>query len=88
MPNKTPKKNYAYQKGRRKEYKIRNQLLKEGYEIVQRSAGSHSPIDVFAFHKERKELLLVQSKPDGYKEKKYEEYEWLNGNFKTKFEVR
>jgi Holliday junction resolvase len=81
-----PNKNYI--KGRRKEYKICKKLREEGYEIVQRSAGSHSPVDVFAINKETKVVLLVQAKPDGYKEKKYEEYNWLNGKFTVKFEIR
>jgi len=81
-------KNIKYIKGRRKEYKIRNELLKEGYDIVQRSAGSHSPIDVFAISKEKKEIILIQSKPENYSSKKYDEFEWLNGNFKVKFTIR
>jgi hypothetical protein len=83
--------NKHYVNGRYKEYKIRKELLKEGYDIAQRSAGSHSPIDIFAIHKERKEILLVQSKPDNFlksSEKKIlDEYDWLNGDFKVEFQV-
>jgi len=82
MPNRN------YEKGRRKEYKIRNELIEEGYDIAQRSAGSHSPIDVFAICKKTKTILLIQSKPDDYDKKEYEEYNWLNGKFKVKFELR
>jgi Holliday junction resolvase len=58
MPNKN------YLKGRRKEYAVCDKLKKEGFDIVQRSKGSHSPIDVFAINKETKEIKLVQVKPD------------------------
>lgn len=82
-----PNRNYV--RGRRKEYKIIQNLKKEGYEIAQRSAGSHSPIDVFAINLETKEILLIQAKPEGYKEKKYQEFEEkLNGKFTVKFEIR
>jgi len=82
MPNK------HYVKGRRKEYKIRKDLLEEGFDIVQRSAGSHSPIDVFAINNKTKEIIFVQSKPEGFNRKEYEQYNWLNNEFKVKFEVR
>ena len=81
-----PSKNYV--KGRNKEYSIRNKLLKEGFAIAQRTAGSHSPVDVFAIHKEKKLILLVQAKPEGYSSSKYDELEWLNGEFTVRFEVR
>ena len=81
-----PNKNYI--KGRRKEYNICTQLKKQGYIIAQRTAGSHSPIDVIAIHKEKMEILFVQSKPEGYKEKKYDQWLWMNGYFKVRFEIR
>ena len=60
--------NKAYQKGRRKEYKVCNELKEEGYDIAQRSAGSHSPIDVWAINKDKKE----------YSETKIESHVWNN----------
>ena len=81
-----PNKNYI--KGRRKEYKLCNEYKKRGYDIVQRTAGSHSPMDIIAIHKGLKIIKLIQSKPDGYKEKKYDQYKWLNGDFKVFFEIR
>tara|TARA_Y100000310_G_C20594702_1_gene769888 strand:- start:951 stop:1181 length:231 start_codon:yes stop_codon:yes gene_type:complete len=75
-------------KGRRKEYKIRKELLNEGFDIVQRSAGSKSPIDVFAINKDTNEILFIQAKPEGYSRKEYEQYMWLNNEFKVKFEIR
>ena len=80
--------NPNYVKGRRKEYKIRKELLNNGYDIVQRSAGSHSPIDVFAISKNLNEILLIQAKPEGYSSKDYEKWEWLNNDFKVRFEIR
>ena len=45
MPNKN------YLKGKAKEWRTCQKLKEEGFTIVQRSAGSHSPIDVFAINK-------------------------------------
>lgn len=80
--------NPNYVKGRRKEYKIRKELIDEGFDIVQRSAGSHSPIDVFAINKTTNEILLIQAKPEGFTSKEYEQYVWLNNEFKVRFEIR
>lgn len=51
-----------YTKGRRKEYKIVKDLKKSGFDIAQRTAGSHSPFDVIAIRKKDRKILLVQSK--------------------------
>ena len=85
-----PNKNYV--KGRRKEYKICAALKEAGYDIAQRSAGSHSPIDVFAIRKRDKKILLVQSKPDDMAAseimKLYKKYGSLSGtNWTVRFEV-
>lgn len=77
-----------YKKGVRKEYKICKELRDEGYNIVQRSAGSHSPIDIWAVDYEKKEILLVQSKLSGSSEKYKEEEKNLNGSFNVRFQVR
>lgn len=83
--------NKNYIKGRRKEYKIVKQYKDKGYKIVQRSAGSHSPIDVFAIDKETRTIKLIQAKPDSMsnnaKQKIIDENQWLNGLFKVVFEV-
>jgi Holliday junction resolvase len=85
MPNKN------YEKGRRKEYKIVKQYKDKGYEIVQRSAGSHSPIDVFAIDKSTRTIKLIQAKPNSMsnaaKQKIIDDCSWLNGLFKVIFEV-
>jgi Holliday junction resolvase len=51
--------NRAYNRGRAKEYKVMEMLRVEGW-IVGRSAGSHSPVDVFAA--KAGSVLLVQIK--------------------------
>lgn len=82
MPN--PK----YIKGRRKEYAIANYLKKRGWDIVQRSAGSKSPIDVWAVNKKLRRIKLIQVKPDKFDGSKIEEeLNWLNNVFRVEFEV-
>ena len=51
--------NRFYERGRAKEYRVMEMLRSEGW-VVGRSAGSHSPVDIFAA-KEGK-VLLVQVK--------------------------
>lgn len=51
----------AYRKGADREREIVNMFKKKGY-LSFRSAGSHSPIDVFALNPQTKEILLIQSK--------------------------
>ena len=81
-----PNKNYV--KGRRKEYKICNEFKDAGFDIVQRTAGSHSPIDVIAISRDTRTIFFIQSKPENHKLGKYEEEEWLNGEFKVEFVIR
>jgi len=85
MPNKN------YEKGRRKEYKIVKQYKDKGYDIAQRSAGSHSPIDVFAIDKKTRTIRLIQAKPNSMsttaKQKIIDQNKWLNGLFRVIFEV-
>ena len=84
--------NKNYKKGRRKEYAITEQLKKDGFEIAQRSAGSHSPIDVFAINKKTREIKFVQVKAGGIGDAEqtriYKEMDWLNkGKFEVSFEI-
>ena len=85
MPNKN------YLKGRRKEWKTCKELKEDGFIIAQRSAGSHSPIDVFAINKEKKLIKFIQCKPDNYVDDEImKEWGWINeeaNNFKVSFEV-
>lgn len=83
--------NKNYNNGRAKEYRIANKLKEQGYDIAQRSAGSHSPIDVFAIDIEKKIIRLIQAKPaslsDNKKKKIEEDNKGLNGAFMVLFEV-
>lgn len=83
-----PNKNYV--KGRAKEYKYVNMMRKKGF-IAQRSAGSHSPIDVFAINVKTKEIRLIQCKPDSLNshqaQKIREKNKEMNGVFKVSFSV-
>ncbi len=75
-----------YQKGRAKEYRIKQKLKKEGYYTI-RSAGSHSYFDLIAINKEKKEILLIQVKSN--KTKKIEEfYQKLNNEFSGQYTVK
>lgn len=84
-----PNKNYV--KGRAKEYKICKELRAAGYDIVQRTAGSHSPIDVIAINKKDRSILCVQAKPSNLPtsqvNKILKECEWLDGEFNIEFSV-
>jgi len=51
--------NRFYERGRAKEYRVMEMLKKDGW-VVGRSAGSHSPVDIFAAKEGR--VLLVQVK--------------------------
>ena len=85
-----PNKNYI--KGRNKEYKIVHDLISKGYDIAQRTAGSHSPIDVIGIHKDLKLISLIQAKPESMSEKDKialaEKYSWLNDEWVVIFEVK
>jgi Holliday junction resolvase len=80
-----------YHKGRNKEYRICKALRKKGYDIVQRSAGSHSPIDILAIRREDNRISLIQSKPNGMsdnsRDKLEKKHSWLNGKFDIEFVV-
>jgi len=83
--------NKNYEKGRRKEYKIVKEYRDKGFRICQRTAGSHSPIDVIAISEDLKEIHLIQAKPDNYAESKVkkliEQNINLNGEFRVVFKV-
>ena len=83
-----PNKNYV--KGRRKEYKTVHEMRDKGF-IAQRTAGSHSPVDVIAIHPEKKLIRLIQCKPDSMnahqQQKIRNENKKLNGMFDVKFSV-
>ena len=80
-----------YHKGRNREYKICEQLRKEGFDLVQRSASSKSPVDIWAVRFQDNKILLVQAKPknlsDNAKNKLLEDNSRLTGRFDVKFVV-
>lgn len=55
--------NKNYINGRAKEYRICKKLKESGYSLVQRTAGSHSEVDILAINTKTKEIKLIQSKP-------------------------
>lgn len=82
----------AYRKGVYKEYCIMDILLKKyKCDIVLRSAGSHSPIDVIGIRKKDKKIWVIQSKSKKMSEKTtkklQDEFKWLNDEFMCKFRV-
>ena len=83
--------NKNYNNGRAKEYRVVEQLKNEGFEIAQRSAGSHSPIDVFAINRLTKVIKFIQCKPASLSKNKKEKIEiensWLNNMFRVEFRV-
>jgi len=89
--------NQLYKKGRRKEYSICDKLKKEGWDIVQRTAGSNSPIDIIAIDIKTRVIKLIQSKriltedmgsvDEKQKEKIEGELRELNNVFRVEFEV-
>jgi len=83
--------NKNYRNGARKERKIANDLKAEGWDIAQRSAGSHSPVDVWAVNKKLKKIKCIQAKPDSMgkkaRERIEEEMSWLNNTFRVEFYV-
>jgi Holliday junction resolvase len=84
-----PNKNYI--KGRRYEYKTMEFLRSIGCDIVLRSAGSHSPIDVIGIDSDKRHIFFIQCKPKSMSENKKKSIsmplEWLNGQFSASFEV-
>ena len=85
MPNRN------YERGRRKEYKLKKLLESKG-NIVLRTAGSHGFADLISIDKENKVINFIQVKPDNFSKKEEEKlnyaYRWLWGDeFKAYFRV-
>ncbi len=84
-----PNKNYV--KGRRKEYGVCDKLKEEGFDIAQRSSGSHSPIDVFGIDIKNKVIRLIQVKAgllsSSEQQKIYEDNKDLKGMFEVEFDI-
>ena len=80
MPNK------AYLKGRKKEYKLVNELRGRGFDVI-RSAGSHGFADVVGVHRDDKKILFIQSKGDNIRKGEYKRLMEENKDIKGKFLV-
>jgi len=84
-----PNKNYV--NGRNKEYKVCKQLKENGFDIAQRSAGSHSPIDIFAINRLTRVVKFIQCKPDNFselnKKRIMEELGYLKDMWRVEFEL-
>jgi len=83
--------NANYRRGRAKEYRCCNKLKKEGFDLVQRTAGSHSEVDVLAIKIDTKEIKFIQCKPKSMgvkaKQRIIDRNKGLNGKFICSFEV-
>ena len=91
MPIRKPGSLNNYRRGRAKEYYNMNKMKKKGFDIVLRSAGSHSPIDILGINFKDKRIRFIQNKPRSMSEnakKKIEEANVkLNDEFICSFEV-
>ena len=82
-----------YEKGRRKEYQIKQQLEREGF-IVLRTAGQHGFADLIAISEDKGLIRFIQCKPNDFSETEtanlMAENDFLNNDsliWKTTFEV-
>lgn len=80
-----------YKRGRAKEYSTMKKLRECGYDIVFRSAGSHSPIDVIGINTSLQIIKFIQNKPKSMsqlnRDKILIENQKLNNEFLCTFEV-
>jgi hypothetical protein len=81
-----------YKRGRDKEYRIIKNLKRSNdWDIIQRTAGSHSPIDIIAISKLTRVIKFIQSKPESMpeteKNKIRSDLDYLNGGFRAEFEI-
>jgi Holliday junction resolvase len=83
--------NSNYIKGRKKEYRVMNEERKKG-NLVLRSAGSHSKIDIVCIDVRGRIIKFIQCKPDDTtdleKNKLELEMRKLNNVFRCEFVVR
>ena len=75
-----------YTKGRSREYALMKKLKGD---IIFRSAGSHSKVDIVCINKASKTITLIQAKPKSMshkaKQRLQDELNWLNDEFMVKF---
>lgn len=84
--------NRKYKKGYEKERRIVLYLKNNGFELAFRSAGSHSPVDVFGLNTGSRVIKLIQSKSDkmseSAKNKLLEELKRFEGQYMVVVEVK
>ena len=80
-----PNRNYV--KGRKKEYRIVKELREEEFDIVQRTAGSNSPVDIIAIKIKERKVLLVQSKSDSFSKSEEAKLMKQNTNLNGKYDL-
>lgn len=82
--------NRNYEKGRRKEYKLKKHFEKFGW-IILRTAGSHGFADLIMINRDSKQVRFVQVKPKNFSQKERvrleQKYKWLNDRFQCCFSV-
>jgi Holliday junction resolvase len=79
-----------YARGREKEYRIMRALHRQGFDVVVRSAGSHSCIDIVAIDSGKKIIKLIQSKlniKECTKKALLRDNAFLNGVYQVNFET-
>lgn len=78
--------NKNYRKGYEKERKIVNEARASGC-LAFRSAGSHSPIDVFILNPKTMKIDLIQCKPKSLSDNKKKEIEEAISKYQGTYEV-
>ena len=88
---KKKKGNRNYLRGRSREYRTMDKLRAEGFDIVLRSAGSHSQIDVMGINTSTKIIRFIQNKPKSMgpkaRDRIAENNKKLNDEYLCTFEV-
>ena len=74
----------SYRRGRRLEYRVRDDLKRMGAELVVRSAGSRGPCDLVAIFPDRGEIWLVQVKSTRRAERELEILKKLEGTYRVR----
>jgi len=81
--------NKNYEKGARFERKIVNEARAKGH-IAARTAGSHSPVDIFIINSKKRLVRFIQAKKgkSTLTRKEIEEFEANSNLYDVEFEVR
>jgi len=84
--------NKNYIRGKAKEHRLKQKYLKEGWDIVLRSAGSKGFADLTAIKKSPFRIEFIQAKPNKFNKKEKErlekQHDWLNDEALVTFVVK